>query len=248
MRWSLTVAVLFVAPTIALRAQALMLSGVVRSASDSAPVARAQIMVRIGELSTLTNDDGTFSLERVPAGALHIQVRRLGFRAVDTTLTLQSDSSLIVWMKAVPRRLAEVEVKGHMVMIPAHMRAVVERANRNNGTLITSADIEKSFPVDTKSLFYGIAGIHVTTTTIRFIRCEDPANSVSPFTVGPKVHVYVNGSRHTVTGSPYEAREVVQSIHPKDIEMMEIYGGVTRIPAEFLADACAVVAIWTKAY
>jgi hypothetical protein len=231
-------------------AQTVTLEGIVRGTSDSAALTRAHVTVRESHLATQTDDEGRFIIAGVPRGsAVQVQIRRLGYRAVDTTMTLLSDSSLTAWLRPVPRRLAEVEVRGKRIMIPAHMREIIERANRNNGTLITAADIERSFPQDTKSLFYGIAGIHVTTTTIRFIRCEDPANNPgTPFTSGPKVHVYVNGSRHTVTGSAYEAREVVQSIHPKDIEMIEIYGGVTRIPAEFLADACAVIAIWTKAY
>jgi hypothetical protein len=29
---------------------------------------------------------------------------------------------------------------------------------------------------------------------------------------------------------------------------MEVYTGIARIPGEYLEDACAVIAIWTKAY
>jgi hypothetical protein len=81
-----------------------------------------------------------------------------------------------------------------------------------------------------------------------FVRCANPPGSASSFQTDPRVQVYVNGSRATVLGDPAEALAAIQSIHPLDIELMEIYTGVARIPADFLADACGVVAIWTKSY
>jgi hypothetical protein len=247
MRASLVVVVCLFA-ALEMQAQSVAtVAGTVRARADSSPLARAQVTVRGGHITSSTNDSGIFVLDRAPVGVLNLQVRRLGFRALDTAVTIGADSSLVVWLMAVPRRLAEVEVRGRRIMIPAHMREIIERADRNHGTLITADDIERVFPQDAKSMLYGIAGIRVETTRITFVRCSNPANGATAFQ-SPKVHVYVNGSRHTVSGDSYEAREVIQSVHPKDIEMMEVYGGVTRIPAEFLVDACAVVAIWTKAY
>jgi hypothetical protein len=34
----------------------------------------------------------------------------------------------------------------------------------------------------------------------------------------------------------------------RSIQAIEVCPGVGQIPAEFLADACAVIAIWTKSY
>ena len=179
-----------------------------------------------------------------------LEVRRLGFRAVDTAVTIDTATSLVVWLTPVPRRLAEIEVHGKRILIPAHMRAVYERANRNHGTLITAADIERVFPQDTKAMLQGIAGIRVELKKVHFVRCSNIRGAgEGPFPHSkPRVHVYVNGDRHTVRGDEYEVKEVIDAVHPSDIELIEVYGGLARIPAEFLADACAVVAIWTKAY
>ena len=37
-----------------------------------------------------------------------------------------------------------------------------------------------------------------------------------------------------------------QLVSPADIELMEVYTGVARLPAEYINDACAVIAVWTK--
>lgn len=225
------------------------ITGTVRATSDSAVLAQVHVAIRGVRVSTLTNGSGTFVIEQVPTGQFVLEVRRLGFRAIDLPLSVGADTSIVIYMTPLPQRLAEIEVGGKRILIRAHMRPIYERADRNHGTLITASDIERVFPQDTKSMLQGIAGIHVETRTIRFVRCSNPQGAASPFRGSPpKVHVYVNGSRHSVTGSSTEALAIIQSVHPNDIELMEVYGGVTRIPAEFLVDACAVVAIWTKAY
>jgi hypothetical protein len=87
-----------------------------------------------------------------------------------------------------------------------------------------------------------------------------------------KVQVYIDGVRMTspeigggfVTGpsggnsptgpsapslhdmSDYE--EILRLVPPTAIQAIEVYRGVSQIPAEFLDDACAVIAIWTKSY
>ena len=41
---------------------------------------------------------------------------------------------------------------------------------------------------------------------------------------------------------------VLELVPPTAIQAIEVYRGVAQIPAEFLDDACAVIAIWTKSY
>ena len=76
------------------------------------------------------------------------------------------------------------------------------------------------------------------------------------------VQVYVDGVRMTRSGaaqiagaSPsagpdddYDVEHALKLVPPTAIQAMEIYTGVAQIPAEFLEDACAVIAIWTKSY
>lgn len=225
------------------------IAGTIRATSDSSALSGARVTIRDTDISARTNDSGVFVLDRTPVGTVMLEVRRLGFRALDTTISIGADASLAVWLTPVPRRLAEIDVKGKRILIPAHMRAVYERADRNHGTLITADDIERVFPQDTKAMLQGIAGIRVELKRVHFVRCSNIRGAGAPFPASsPRVHVYVNGHRHTTVGDEYEVKEVIDAVHPNDIELIEVYGGVARIPVDFLVDACAVVAIWTKAY
>jgi hypothetical protein len=223
--------------------------GTIRSQTDSAPLVGALVSVRGVSKPVHSDERGVFALDSVPAGVLTLQVRRLGYRPVDTTVHPLSDGTLVidVWLKPVPRRLVEVEVRGRMILVPAYLRDAYIRGNRNHGTLITAEDIALRNPLDAKAMFEGIPGVHVLTNKIVFIRCSNPGGAVSPFVTNPRVHVYVDGTRVTSTGDEAEAYATIQNIHPLSIELIEVYGGVARIPAEYLVDACAVVAIWTKA-
>lgn len=226
------------------------ITGVVRSASDSAPLSHATVVVKGTWKTAQTNDSGAFAFNNVSAGSQRLEVRKLGFRAADTTLqvSLGVNTSVDFRLTPLPQRLAEVEVRGRKIMIPAHLQAVYERANRNHGTLITAEDIRRRNPLDTKAMLEGIAGVHVLNAWIIFARCSNPIGGPSPFLTPPRVHVYVNGGRGTVVGDPAEAYAAIQDIHPSSIELMEVYTGIARIPVEYLADACATVAIWTKGY
>jgi hypothetical protein len=45
-----------------------------------------------------------------------------------------------------------------------------------------------------------------------------------------------------------DAEHALRSVVPTSMLAIEVCTGVGQIPAEFLADACAVIAIWTKSY
>lgn len=45
-----------------------------------------------------------------------------------------------------------------------------------------------------------------------------------------------------------EAINILRTVHPSSIQIMEVYSGLSQIPAEFLEDACAVIVICTKRY
>ena len=49
-------------------------------------------------------------------------------------------------------------------------------------------------------------------------------------------------------GPDSDAEHVLRVVSPAAIHAIEVYGGVAQIPVDLLSDACAVIAIWTKAY
>ncbi|HEX9893764.1 MAG TPA: carboxypeptidase regulatory-like domain-containing protein [Gemmatimonadales bacterium] len=99
-------------------------------------------------------------------------------------------------------------------------------------------------------------------TTVKITRCAE-ANP-------PKVALYVDGIRRRSSSSELsqgyglvitggrgrrqsggeyaveQFAELLDSVNPRDIEMVEVYRGVAQIPADFDRDVCAVIAIWTR--
>jgi hypothetical protein len=66
-----------------------------------------------------------------------------------------------------------------------------------------------------------------------------------------KVQVYVDGIRVTALGADRGSDPITSALRlvpMRDIEFMEVYRGTAQIPVEFVNDACAVIAIWTRAY
>jgi hypothetical protein len=78
-----------------------------------------------------------------------------------------------------------------------------------------------------------------------FARCKGPLSGASKDKTA--VQVYIDGTRVTNSKDDTVA-EALRLVTPRDIEVMEVYSGVARLPAEFLEDACAVIVIWTKSH
>jgi len=110
-----------------------------------------------------------------------------------------------------------------------------------------------------QSLMNLVPTVYVNDRGITFQRCNAGFQglSISPFNraagggAGPEaqkvVQVYIDGTRVTMDKNA-SVLDAIGLVHPRDIQAVEVYTGVARIPAEFLNDACAVIAIWTKSY
>ncbi len=99
--------------------------------------------------------------------------------------------------------------------------------------VIASADVETAVNVAMKSFTQAMA-----TMTIAGKRVHYP------------VRLAEEGVRRTrySTGGIFDidAGTALRDIPPSSIQLMEVYGGVARLPGEYLDDACAVILIWLK--
>jgi len=229
------------------------ISGSVVSASDSLPIAGVSVVLVGPGKRALTTDRGSFSFDSVAVGVHGLDVQKLGHRPVTAAIKVSSDSTSAIDIRLMPvaRELMEIQVRGEKILAPRHLLGVYDRAARNNGALFTAEQIQRRNPLDTKSLLDRLAGVQVNDRSVRFARCSNTPATISGIGhsgTGGKVQVYVNGSRVTGIAPEDDVNEVLRRIHPMSIELMEVYTGVARIPAEFLADACAVIAVWTKGY
>lgn len=233
-----------------------IITGLVTDATTDAPIAGAQVQLAGTELAKLTNSDGRFRFLGLAAGDYDLNVRRIGYLLTNSHVSLNAGKplELKIALRRLPPILAEVRVNGRMLKVPPRYEEVYRRAALGWGRLITREDIEQANPYEVKSLLQNIPGVHVNDRGITFERCQagglSPARSTQP----AKVQIYIDGIQVTNYNRSHtdidldETEEAFKLVHPSSIQAIEIYAGVAQIPGVFLSDACAVIAIWTKAY
>ena len=223
-------------------AQGAEIHGRVTEAGDTIGVGGAEIELVGTALHHSADKNGEFLFSAVPAGTYTIRVRRLGYQPLTEQVTLD-DGAVYDRKLALSRfanALTRVRIEGRMVKVPARFEEVYRRGARGWGTFITREDIDRRNPLDTKAMLDMIPGVLVNDRGITFQRCRPP---------GPaKVQVYVDGVRMTNDFPGSDMMHTLADVNPTSIQAMEVYRGVAQLPAEFLDDACAVIAIWTKAY
>lgn len=183
-----------------------------------------------------TNENGEFAIKLPKGGRYLLRALRMGYRptelafGIDDTTSVRVEFELSGINAASPQLMAPVVVRGRSVDIPARLLEVYARARHNYGSVFTRGDFALTnnftFALGT------IPGVRVNARgQILFATCD-------------RVQVYINGTRYWTPGD--SPTRVLQLVAPADVELMEVYTHVTRLPVEYLNDACAVIAVWTK--
>lgn len=177
----------------------------------------------------------------LPHGVRTLRVRRLGYRPYERSVDIDDVASPVrVELHPLTTLLPEVVVAGRRLRIDERYLPVVMRAQSSWGELFTRDDLRGAY--DVQSLLESIPGVRVQADRIRFSRCQDQL----PGTVTPgKVQVYLDGVRLTADADVPDV-QAIRTVSPAAVEVVEVYRGVSRIPGEFLNDACAVIALWTR--
>jgi hypothetical protein len=218
----------------------VVLSGRVSQAGDTTvSVGGAEVEIVGTGIHRYANGEGRFVVADILPGSYELRVRRIGYESASLRVVLAEghSSQQNIELRRHPNALAEVRIKGRMMKVPARFEEVYARAAKGEGTFFFREDIDKLNSYDVRSLLNLVPTVQVNDRSITFERCKGP---------GSKVQVYIDGTR--VTALYASTIDALLLVHVKNIEVMEVYTGVARIPAEFLNDACAVIAIWTKSY
>lgn len=230
--------------------------GHITTAGDSAGVPGATIELAPGRRTTSTAT-GFYRLANLGGGVHSVTVRRLGFRSVTLQVTLEESNALRqdVTLEPIPQQLTEVRIEGTVRKVPPRFEDVYRRMSTAWGSFFTREDIERMNPPDIRSILEHVGTVRVTEAHgIQFAKCNEGGNlALSPG--GGKVQIYIDGLRMTgrvmirdADAVVFEQREVLRMVNPSQIQAIEVYSGSSRIPGQFLEDACAVIAIWTKSY
>lgn len=206
-----------------------------------------------------TDRNGQFRFDDVPVGSYLLHARAMGYLPwvahVDVQVGRGNAQNIV--LQRVPTPLTEVRIEGHLVKVPARFEDVYRRGARGFGRFFTREDIERLNPLDVKSLLATIPTVQMNDRGVTFQRCQSGLSGMSVGqkngwrpAQGPKVQIYIDGLRMTrdELGEEGDVEHVLRLVHPSAIQAIEVYTGVSRIPGEFMEDACAVIAIWTKSY
>lgn len=215
-------------------------SGVVVEGQSSVPVADIAIVVispdgRIAGTGR-SNEHGEFAI-RLPKGGRYIlRALRMGYMpselafGVDSTTSVHIEFELSSAKIAAPYLMTPVVIRGRSVGLPTRLLEVFARAKRNQATIFTREDF--ALTNDFRLALQSVPSVHLNARNeIIFRTCD-------------KVQVYINGTRYsTPEDTP---TRTLKLLAPADVVLMEVYTHVTRLPVEYLNDACAVIAVWTK--
>jgi len=213
-------------------------------------------VVELG-ISTITSVNGFYRLTGLTPGNHVLRARKVGYQSLTLELALRDDRATQRDFRLEPLAtvLTEVRIEGELRKVPPRFLEVYRRMATANGKFFTREDIQNLNPPDIQSLLMRVPTVRVNAQGVQFARCnEGGALLLSP--EAGKVQIYIDGLRMTgrvrdkseENAIAAEQREVLRRVNPSQIQAIEIYSGVSRIPGQFLEDACAVIAIWTRSY
>jgi hypothetical protein len=195
----------------------------------------------------VTDAAGVYRFERLPAGTYTLQAEHLGYGAVEVEVEVAGDdrtTRILVEMHREPIALEgiEVEVEGRRPTW-GPLERVYERVEWQQrlglGSFITREEIENRVAMRIEDLIRGrMAGVRVgprggiSMTRSATYRSSD---------VSCRVQIYLDGVNVTGRGG-------FEGISPNEVELIEVYRGLSQTPAEFggYEARCGVVAVWTR--
>jgi hypothetical protein len=196
---------------------------------------------------TLTDEDGRFRMTVERPGAYRIRAEALGFLSVtsDTVRVLRDDSVRIqIRLGVEPLALDPVVVVGRrQEHLFGGLLDFERRRERGFGVFFTAEEIEARGATYLTDVLRMVPGVRVMSdgrpSGGRVFMRRTPIGMR-----GCPVQVWVDGVREPL-GRGHGINDVV---HPLDIEGIEIYRGLSGVPAEFFNEFahCGVIVIWTR--
>jgi hypothetical protein len=207
---------------------------------------------------TESSDDGTFEFDVDNVGSIRLRVQRASYQANTTpVLRFGGRNFFQVEVRLDPEAilLAPLEVVAWSEIDPApFLDAFRHRVSTGSGIYITRAQVERRRPMYVTDLLRDIPGLAVTGSGsgLRSSVQVSGRASATDLRSDCPTQIFVDGflvNRRTAleTGPAADFR-IDDVVSPGSVEGIEVYRGLSTVPAEFLTpDArCGVIAIWTR--
>ena len=232
-------------------AQVAVIVGVVED-TTGAPVSAAQIILNGTRIGGITNERGAFRIAMAQAGRYQLQVQRIGYSVLTTSVDVKDHDTLSLWFAIVPQGtvIAPVLVKGiyssqRLFDVGFDRRRVTSGVS--SAQFVTSAEIEKRGTIDLSSMFFRMGSrARGCVKDARIFIDGVLQGSLSNDALGPPSPGTPPGAfARMPLPSP------IDQIPARIVEGMELYAGPAQMPVEFKTrakdiSAPCVVLIWTR--
>jgi hypothetical protein len=212
------------------------LTGVVTDIS-SVPIPEVEVSIvkptGVGR-RVLTAKDGHFLIVGIPAGAVSVQARRIGYeaRVVDVVMTATRQTSVEIMLKPVPKELEDLIVKADEAEA---LREFYDHKRRlsSYAKFFDQNDVRKRGVMYPSDLFRSIPGVQLASAGF----------------VGNAVRIRGCHPMLWIDGQRIPNSEVDEVVSPGDIAGLEFYMSMAGTPAQYLdrsTRACGTILVWTK--
>ena len=210
------------------------LTGTVRT-SSGLPLANAEVRVRHGRASTLTDGAGRFVLGSLPSGTQMLLVRQIGYALAERPVELRSNRSLDVKVQ-LTRAVTLDSVR--VLASPRPSLAEFEHNRKTNlhGRFLTLTDIQRSRARNTSDLLPLLGG-YVLMGRTPLVKMKD--TDYDP----PGTHS-CKGANVIIDG--VDGLEI-DDVLPNQIAGIELYKDAASAPLQYAGRAnCGVIVIWLR--
>ena len=247
-----------------LRAQATLRGRVVED-SGRMPIRSAQVGIAALGLATMTDSLGAFRLTGVRFGTYRVVVRALGFAPDSSVVEVDADALEVrdIRLHRQAQALAGVTVEDKAVALAARISGFEERRRIGVGTFIDRSMLARFDTRRTDNVLAALApgvsirhgsGLMAWVATTRGGGNQfQPESSDGARGARPACYmdIYLNGAL-VFANSRSTNRQAqlfdVNSLRPEDIESIEVYAGISQLPAQYnkTGGGCGVILIWTR--
>ncbi|HEX6964714.1 MAG TPA: SusC/RagA family TonB-linked outer membrane protein [Gemmatimonadaceae bacterium] len=237
-------------PLVAAAQEQGAIEGAVTDTTSGQPVPMTQIVVSGTSLGTLTNSQGHFRIEGVPAGAQTLEVRRIGYTTTTVGVTVTANATTTV---QIALHTSPVQLEGLVVTALGIERA--QRAVTNSVQQVSGPDLAKSGDMNVVSALSGkVSGVNITNSGTEggssriVIRGETSVTgSNQPLFVVDGIPVNNVSSNGDVRGyGAIDYGNTIQDIDPSNIESISVLKGPNAAALYGSRAANGVVVITTK--